>query len=429
MMKTCTLLTAIFFCNFCQSQSIVDYRIYQSSVKSQAYRGTCTAFGLLAAMETFPGFPTDLSEQYLYAASKSYSYNHDKDYDEGTFLKNYIDLMQYEGTLREDQEPYNPDSVEIDKSKTNFENMKADIAGTSLLDLLTIHDFSYKLQTEMYIYKDGDESQNVEYIKQMLDEGVKAVVVSYTINSNYWSINSGKQDDKIDPNDFLFVVHQNVNYSYNDALKIFDGKVFGETDDIYYTDTLFEMDGGHAVCIVGYDDEGFLVKNSWDKNWGDEGYFWLNFEYHKIYAREIMIPKLGKVYVDPSINDAGEWKKKDFRLKSLPHKFDSDALNMHTKSISISVVYYGNMQMPRFNEIVYTAYDNNNNLLGTYYGTTHGIFDGRETGYETYILQSEGDQFPDAYKLVAKFTTSGGESFTNIYYSIIPINKEYIAAD
>ena len=97
-----------------------------------------------------------------------------------------------------------------------------------------------------------------------------------------------------------------------------------------------------------------------------------------------------KKSLDPKVNNVGGWTKKDFRLKSLPHAYDSDILNMHTKSLSISVVYYGNTQMPRFSEIEYTAYDNNNNLLGTYYGTTHGIFDGRETGYETYILQIEG---------------------------------------
>ena len=45
------------------SQIQVDYRAYQSPVKNQQKRGTCTAFAALAAMETLPGFPTDLSEQ------------------------------------------------------------------------------------------------------------------------------------------------------------------------------------------------------------------------------------------------------------------------------------------------------------------------------------------------------------------------------
>ena len=30
--------------------------------------------------------------------------------------------------------------------------------------------------------------------------------------------------------------------------------------------------GGHAMVIVGYNNEGFIIRNSWGINWGDEGY-------------------------------------------------------------------------------------------------------------------------------------------------------------
>ncbi len=38
--------------------------------------------------------------------------------------------------------------------------------------------------------------------------------------------------------------------------------------------------GGHAMCIVGYDDsiEAFKVRNSWGANWGDNGYLWIGYE-------------------------------------------------------------------------------------------------------------------------------------------------------
>ena len=41
------------------------------------------------------------------------------------------------------------------------------------------------------------------------------------------------------------------------------------------------MLGGHAVMAAGYDDERslLLVRNSWGKNWGDKGYFWMPYEY------------------------------------------------------------------------------------------------------------------------------------------------------
>lgn len=30
--------------------------------------------------------------------------------------------------------------------------------------------------------------------------------------------------------------------------------------------------GGHAMTVVGYDKNGFIIRNSWGKNWGDKGY-------------------------------------------------------------------------------------------------------------------------------------------------------------
>lgn len=44
-----------------------------------------------------------------------------------------------------------------------------------------------------------------------------------------------------------------------------------------------QMLGGHAVMAVGYDDEKkmLLVRNSWGKEWGDNGHFWMPYAYLK----------------------------------------------------------------------------------------------------------------------------------------------------
>ena len=41
--------------------------------------------------------------------------------------------------------------------------------------------------------------------------------------------------------------------------------------------------GGHAVCIVGYDDakQAFKIQNSWGTSWGDNGYFWIDYNFFK----------------------------------------------------------------------------------------------------------------------------------------------------
>ena len=41
------------------------------------------------------------------------------------------------------------------------------------------------------------------------------------------------------------------------------------------------MVGGHCVIAVGYDDHAkmFLVRNSWGTKWGQQGHFWMPYEY------------------------------------------------------------------------------------------------------------------------------------------------------
>jgi len=44
--------------------------------------------------------------------------------------------------------------------------------------------------------------------------------------------------------------------------------------------------GGHAICIIGYDDRKnrFKFKNSWGKNWGSHGYGTIPYDYIKDYG-------------------------------------------------------------------------------------------------------------------------------------------------
>lgn len=46
----------------------------------------------------------------------------------------------------------------------------------------------------------------------------------------------------------------------------------------YYKYTSGYRRGYHAVCIVGYDDQGFKVKNSWGPGWGENGYFHIAYD-------------------------------------------------------------------------------------------------------------------------------------------------------
>lgn len=41
------------------------------------------------------------------------------------------------------------------------------------------------------------------------------------------------------------------------------------------------LQGGHALCCVGYDMDKrvFIIRNSWSESWGDKGYCYIPFEY------------------------------------------------------------------------------------------------------------------------------------------------------
>jgi len=42
-----------------------------------------------------------------------------------------------------------------------------------------------------------------------------------------------------------------------------------------------KVKGGHAVMAVGYDDgqKRFIIRNSWDTDWGMKGYFTMPYDY------------------------------------------------------------------------------------------------------------------------------------------------------
>lgn len=46
--------------------------------------------------------------------------------------------------------------------------------------------------------------------------------------------------------------------------------------------------GGHAITIVGYDNDRkyFICRNSFGENWGDRGYFYMPYDYAEMYAMD-----------------------------------------------------------------------------------------------------------------------------------------------
>lgn len=286
----------------------VDHRNAQSPVKNQAGRGTCTAFAVAAALETFPGFPHDLSEQWLYGLTKTRQANHiplwvaltgAKDQlqrltSEGLRFSDYVPVLRNYGLSYEKMAPYDPRGI-----KLTDELKKAAPTAQRLAQILytftRFNDRERQLLQQLGKFR-VTEQENIDFsalrhdtrdpaqrarqvaiatdrIRLWLHAGHHAVPAWYAIDAAKWSAYSGKPDVPV-----------------------------------FTTKDLPRTASGHAVTIVGYTDEPgryakgappgkyFLVKNSWGPRWGGlGGYALLSVAYHHAAAVEALL--IGKTAV------------------------------------------------------------------------------------------------------------------------------------
>jgi len=76
-------------------------------------------------------------------------------------------------------------------------------------------------------------------------------------------------------------------------------------DFFYYTGGIYkyvwgDLRGGHAVCIVGWDNRGFIVKNSWGDGWGEDGYFRIAFSESSSKSEVCFGMQAGRFFIDSS---------------------------------------------------------------------------------------------------------------------------------
>lgn len=70
-------------------------------------------------------------------------------------------------------------------------------------------------------------------------------------------------------------------------------------------------DGGHAIAIVGYTPQGFIIQNSWGPGWGAGGFALLPYEDFLMHATDVWVAQLGVPVTmdlwadDKSIDSAG----------------------------------------------------------------------------------------------------------------------------
>jgi hypothetical protein len=277
-------------------QSTIDFRRYQTPVKNQGDRGTCTAFGVAAALEILPGIPADISEQYLYGALK---YTRKGKVKEGDFLKNYPYALKQHGFVHEEILPYDGTMMKWDDKDPNFINLlkethldPMDLAMTKFYSKYRLDDFQYTIYGE-------EEASDPQTIKHLLRSGQKAIAVSYTVHIPTWSKHEGNPERPMNPNIVVELdgkVHPytlaKLLYLKGDLMDdlLMEEVAYGFTDMYRINDKGEKVSnfGGHVVTIVGYNERGFIIKNSWGTTWGDGGYGYVSYDLHKLLCTEAL---------------------------------------------------------------------------------------------------------------------------------------------
>lgn len=218
----------------------VDLRAWCSPVEDQGDIGSCTANAGVGLVEYFErrafGKYLDASRLFLYKTTRNFLHLTG---DTGAYLRSTLGALVLFGVPPEEYWPYNVQNYDFEPSAFCYS-------------------FAQNYRTIKYVRLDPPgitKTALLNRIKRNLAQGFPAI--------------------------FGFTVYSSIEQAET------DGKIpFPEPGE--------SVVGGHAVMVVGYDNKtkiqnqnargsqttgAFLIRNSWGKAWGNDGYGWLPYEY------------------------------------------------------------------------------------------------------------------------------------------------------
>jgi len=221
--------------------SSIDLREWCSGVEDQGNLGSCTAHAGVGVIEYYErkafGRHIDASRLFLYKVTRNLMKMKG---DTGAYLRTTMGAMVLFGVPPEGYWPYTDGEKSFDKEPSAF-----------------CYAFAQNYQTIKYFRHDPPGTKTEEVLQR---------VKSYLSKGH--------------PSMFGFTVYNSIEQAE-------------ETGRIPFPSSKERIEGGHAIVAVGYDDKmkirnahskvettgALLIRNSWGKGWGENGYGWLPYEY------------------------------------------------------------------------------------------------------------------------------------------------------
>ena len=238
----------------------IDLRNWCSPVEDQGSLGSCTAHAGAGIIEYYErksfGRHIDASRLFLYKVTRNLMRMKG---DTGAFLRTTMGAMVLFGVPPEEYWPYTEDEKGFDREPPAF-----------------CYAFAQNYQTVKYFRHDPP--------------GTPGDVV---LNKVKMYLSAGH------PSMFGLTVYNSIEQAE-------------DTGKIPFPSPKEKREGGHAVLAIGYDDKmkiknrygkvettgALLIRNSWGKAWGENGYGWLPYEYVLRGLAEDLWSVLKKEWID-----------------------------------------------------------------------------------------------------------------------------------
>ena len=220
---------------------------YFPPIRSQGSQGSCSAWastyyylGYLQRQDK--NWTADDNSQLM---SPAYSYNQLRSDSDGSTISDYMRFFTRLGACTWSDMPYNASDDNTQPQENDFRN-------------------AAEFRTLGWSYFHATTDDELAILKSHLNDG-NIAVTSMSIYAN-----------------MIFTDSSGTEHEYGYSFVPGNANVLTGNSGSYM--------GGHAITIVGYDDDkaygngnkgAFKIANSWGTSWGNSGFFWVSYEFFK----------------------------------------------------------------------------------------------------------------------------------------------------